>query len=102
MDAVTNLDGVKMIALTYCAKYDDDKKAEANKSNFIRQFLETYCVTTIPGIPADKKQNYPDRKRSPYNFINCCKFVKEYYDGIPDSDIVNCNAQFLLGIEGAV
>ena len=34
--------------------------------------------------------------------MNSYKFVEEYYDGMPDSDIVNSNAQFLLGIEEAV
>ena len=35
-------------------------------------------------------------------FINRCKFVEEYYDGMRSSDIVNCNAKFLLGIKDNV
>ena len=30
--------------------------------------------------------------------MNRCKFEEEEYDGMPASDIVNSNEQFLLGI----
>ena len=91
-----------MIALAYREKSDNGKKAKSKKANFLRYFLETDCVTTLPGIPTEKKQHYPDGTIAQSNFINRNNFVEEYYDGIPASDIVNCNAQFLFGIEEAV
>ena len=100
--AITTLYGVKMIALAYRAKYDNGKKAKAKKGNFIINFLATDCVTTLPGIREENKRHHPNGTRSPSKFSNCCKFVEEYYDGITDSNIVDCNAQFLLGIEEAV
>ena len=91
-----------MIALAYHEKYDNRKKAKSKKANFISYLLATDCVTTLPGIPEEKKLNYPDGTRSRSKFINRCKFVEEYYDGMPASDIVNRNAQFRLGSEEAV
>ena len=99
MPAVTTPGGVKMIALAYRAKSYNGKKAKAKKANFLGYFLATDCVTTLPGIPVENKQHDPDRKIAPSKFINRCKFVEEYYDGIPDSDIVNRTVQFLLGVE---
>ena len=49
--AVTNIDGVNMIALAYHEKSDNGKKAKAKKANFLSSFLATDCVTTLPGIP---------------------------------------------------
>ena len=65
MSELTTIDGVKMIALAYRAKSDNGKKAKAKKANFLSYFLETHYVTTLPGIPADKKQHYPDGKITP-------------------------------------
>ena len=58
MTVVTNLYGVKMIALAYHEKSDNVKKAKAKKANFLSSFLATDCVTTLPGIPSDKKRHY--------------------------------------------
>ena len=88
MSVVTTINGVNMIALAYRAKSDNDKKEEANKANFLSYFLATDCVTTLPGIPSDKKQHYRDGTISPSKFINRCKCVEEYYGGMPASDIV--------------
>ena len=75
MAAVTNLDGVNMIALSYRAKYDNGKNANAKKANFLGYFLATKCFTTLPGIPAENKRHYTCGTRSPSKFINCWKFV---------------------------
>ena len=64
--------------------------------------MAAYYAKTVPVIPADKKLNDLDGTISQSNIINCCKFVEEYYDGMPSSDIVNRNVQFLLGVEEAV
>ena len=101
MDAVNTLYGVNMIALAYRAKSDNGKKSKANKANFLSYLLATDCVATLTGIPEEKKQYYPDGTRAPSKCIYSCKFVEEYYDGMPYSDIVNRNSQFLLGIEEA-
>ena len=68
----------------------------------MKVFFKTDYVTPLPGILEEKKLHYPYGTRNPSKLINRCKFVEEYYDGIPNSDIVNRNAQFLLGIEEAV
>ena len=102
MASVTNIYRFKMISIVYRTKSDNGKKARAKKVNFRRFFLETDQVTTLTGIASEKKKKYPDGKRAPSKFINHCKFLEEYYDGMPASDIVNHNAQFLLGIEEAV
>ena len=102
MAAVTTLYGFKMIALSYPAKTDNCKKAKDKKAKFLSYFLATDYVTTLPGIPVENKGHYPYGARYQSKITNCCNFVEEYYDGMPDSDIVHRNAQFLLGIEDAV
>ena len=62
MSELTTIDGVKMIALAYRAKSDNGKKAKPNKANFFSYFLETEYVTTLLGIPAEKKKYYADGK----------------------------------------
>ena len=62
-------------------------------------FWKTECVTTLSGIPSKIKKYYPDGTISPSKLINRFKFVEEYYDGMPAPDIVNRNAQFLLGVD---
>ena len=76
MASITTIYGFKMIALAYRAKSDNDKKAKSKKANFIIYFLATDCVTTLPGIPAEKKENYLDGTRASSNFIYCCKFIE--------------------------
>ena len=75
--AVTNIDGVNMIALAYHEKSDNGKKAKAKKANFLSYFLATDCVTTLPGIPEEKKQHDPDGTISPSKFTNRLKFSEE-------------------------
>ena len=91
-----------MIALAYRAKSENGKKGKAKKANFLSYFLARDCVTTLPGIPEKNKRRYPDWTIFPSKFTNRCKFVEEWYDGMPDYYIVNHNAQFLLGIEESV
>ena len=98
MASVTTLNGFKMIALAYREKYDNVNKEKAKKDKFISYFLTTYCVPTLPVIPEEKKRNYLYGTRYPSKFVNSCKFVEEEYYGMPDSDIVNHNTQFLPGI----
>ena len=76
MAAVTTLGGFGMIELSYRAKSDNVKKAKAKKYNFLSYFLATDCVTTLLGIPEEKKLNYPDGTRAPSKFINHFKFVE--------------------------
>ena len=97
--SVTTLNEVKMISLVYCEKLDNRNKAKAKKPNFLSYFLATYCVTTQLRIPVKKKQHYTHGKKSSSKFINRCKFVEEYYDVMPASDIVNGNARLLLVVE---
>ena len=102
MAAVTTLDGVNMIALAYRAKSDNVKKANAKKANFISYFFAADFVTTLPDILYKKKRHDPNGRRAPSMFIKCCKLVEVYYDGMPTYNIVNHNAQFILGIDEAV
>ena len=51
MSDVTTLNGVKMVALAYSVKSDNNKQTKAKKANFLSYFLATDCVTTLPGIP---------------------------------------------------
>ena len=39
----------------YRAKSYNGNKAKAKNANFIGYFLETYCVTILPGIPEKNK-----------------------------------------------
>ena len=91
-----------MIALVYCARSDNSKKANAKKANYKLFFGQTECDSTLPGIPAEKKLHHTDGTKSPSKFIDHCKFVEEYYAGMSASDIVTCNSQFLLCIEDSV
>eukprot|EP00957_Ditylum_brightwellii_P060538 4596662-Ditylum_brightwellii.AAC.1 len=83
-------------------KLNCHKKSNTKKAIFYSYYIATDCITTLPGKAAEKERHHPDRSRDPSKFITYCKMIKEYYDGIPASDIVNRNAQFLLGIEEAV
>ena len=74
-------------------------KGKRRKYNWISTFIATDCTTTIDGLPAEKKRHDPEGNRVASKFIPRPKMVEEYYDGMPATDIVNCNAQFLLGIE---
>ena len=65
MAVVTNLNGVKMIALACREKYDNGKKAKAKKANFLSYFLATECVTTLLGIPSEKKRQHAEGTRDP-------------------------------------
>ena len=76
MVALTTLDGVKMVSLVYRAKSDNGKKENSNKANFLSYYLVIDCATTLLGIPADKKQHYPDGTRAPSKFINRCNFLE--------------------------
>ena len=38
MAELTTLDGVKMIALAYCSKYDNDKRVKYKKANFLSYY----------------------------------------------------------------
>ena len=76
-NSVTTLHGFKMIALAYREKYDNRKKAKSKKANFISYFLATDCVTTLPGIPEEKKKHYPYETRAPSKLINRCGFLEK-------------------------
>ena len=65
MAVVTNLNEVKMIALACREKYDNGKKAKAKKANFLSYFLATECVTTLLGIPSEKKRQHAEGTRDP-------------------------------------
>ena len=54
------------------------------------------------GTPAEKLRHRPDGTRAPSKFVQRPKLVEEYYDGMPQTDIVNRNAQHLLAIEEAI
>ena len=100
--AVTTLGEVRMIALVYCARSDNSKKANAKKANYKLFFGQTECDSTLPGIPAEKKLHHTDGTKATSKFIDHYKFVEEYYAGMSASDIVTCNSQFLLCIEDSV
>ena len=74
--AVTNINEVKMIALAYSEKYDNGKKAKAKKAKFLSYFLATEFVTTLLGIPEEKKRQHADGTRDPLKLINRCKFAE--------------------------
>eukprot|EP00957_Ditylum_brightwellii_P088232 6721044-Ditylum_brightwellii.AAC.1 len=67
------------------------KKSKAKKSNFYSCYIATDCCTTLPGKPAENI-HYFDGTRVPSKVIHQCNMVKEYYAGMPASDIVNRNA----------
>eukprot|EP00957_Ditylum_brightwellii_P170835 13003018-Ditylum_brightwellii.AAC.1 len=95
--ATITIDGLKLTALAYREKSNCHRKSKAKKSNFYSYYIATDCCTTLPGKPAEKRY-CPDGSRAPSKLIPWCNMVEEYYAGMPVSDIVNGNAQFVLGI----
>lgn len=72
------------------------------KKFWMSTFISSDCTTTLPGQPAEKKRHTPAGKRAPSVFVKRPKLVADYYNGMPGTDIVNRNAQFLIGIETAI
>ena len=65
-------------------------------------FIASDCTTTLSGPPAEKKRHTPSGTRVKSVFVNRPKLVSDYYQGMPGTDIVNRNAQFLIGLESAI
>ena len=56
----------------------------------------------MDGTPAEKKRHDKAGNRVELKFVKRPQMVQEYYNAMPATDVVNRNAQFLLGIEAAV
>lgn len=99
--ATIKLDGEKFIAVGWRGKSEKARKGK-KKKYFMSTFLFTDCTTTQPGRPAEKKRHHADLTRAPSKFISRPRCIEEFYTSMPASDIVNRNAQFLIGIEEAI
>ena len=100
--ATTTIDGEKVIALAWKGKSDTGKKAKKKRKFWMSTFIASDCTTTLPGVAAEKKRHTPEGKRAQSVFVKRPKLVADYYNGMPGTDIVNRNAQFLIGLEEAV
>ena len=99
--AVTEINLQKVIALAWKGKSDKGNKGRKKKF-WMSTFIASDCTTTLPGTGAEKKRHTKDGKRAASVFVPRPKLVEAYYNGMPGTDIVNRNAQFLIGVEEAV
>ena len=99
--AVTEIDNEKVIGLAWKGKSDKGNKGRKKKF-WMSTFIASDCTTTLPGNGAEKKRHTKDGKRAPSVFVPRPKLVEAYYNAMPGTDIVNRNAQFLIGVEEAV
>ena len=100
--ATTTIDNQKVIACAWKGKSDKSRKGKKLKKFWMSTFIASDCTTTLIGPPAEKKRHTPDGRRAPSVFVKRPKLVFDYYNGMPGTDIVNRNAQFLIGLEAAV
>ena len=95
------IDEERVIALAWRGKSDKGNKGK-KKTFWMSTFLASDCTTTLPGTPAEKKRHTITMEKAPSVFVPRPKLVEDYYNGMPGTDIVNRNAQFLIGMEGSV
>ena len=100
--AEATIDNEKVIAVAWKGKSDRGKKAKKKRKFWMSTFIASDCTTTLPGTEAEKKRHTPDGRRAPSVFVKRPKLVADYYNGMPGTDIVNRNAQFLIGLEEAI
>ena len=100
--ATTTIDSEKVIACAWKGKSDKSRKGKKLKKFWMSTFIASDCTTTLPGPPAEKKRHTPEGKRVASVYVKRPKLVFDYYNGMPGTDIVNRNAQFLIGLESAV
>ena len=98
--AKTTIDDERVIAVAWKGKSDKSNKGKKKKF-WMSTFIASDCTTTLQGEPAEKKRHAPDGTRAPSVFVQRPKLVENYYNGMPGTDIVNRNAQFLIGLEEA-
>lgn len=99
--ATTKIDGEPVIGLAWKGKSDRGRKGKKKKF-WMSTFIASDCTTTIAGTPAEKKRHTKDGQLAPSVFVPRPKLVEDYYNAMPGTDIVNRNAQFLIGMEDAV
>ena len=99
--AETEIDGKKVLAVAWKGKSDKGNKNKKQKF-WMSTFLSSDCTTTLAGNPAEKKRHTPDGRRTTSVFVPRPQLVQDYYDGMPGTDVVNRNAQFLIGLEEGV
>ena len=99
--AETSVDDKKVIAVAWKGKSDKYRKGKKRKF-WMSTFIASDCTTTLPGPPAEKKRHTPEGARVNSVFVPRPKLVADYYHGMPGTDIVNRNAQFLIGLEAAI
>ena len=100
--ATTTIDGEKAIAVAWKGKSEKGRKGRKKKAFWMSTFIATDCTTTLPGAPAEKKRHHINGKKAPSVHVPRPKLVEDYYNGMPGTDIVNRNAQFLIGLEGSI
>jgi hypothetical protein len=99
--ATIEIDGEPVIGLAWKGKSDRGRKGKKKKF-WMSTFIASDCTTTIAGTPAEKKRHTKDGQLAPSVFVPRPKLVEDYYNAMPGTDIVNRNAQFLIGMEDAV
>ena len=99
--AVTEIENEKVIGLAWKGKSDKGNKGRKKKF-WMSTFIASDCTTTLAGNGAEKKRHTKDGRRAPSVFVPRPKLVEAYYNAMPGTDIVNRNAQFLIGVEEAI
>ena len=84
----------------------DRMKGKKRKNHFITTFLSSYCMTTLPGPPAEKKR-HSNGVRVQSVFVERPQLIAYYYGneeegGMSDVDINDNLRQYCLGIEEAM
>ena len=100
--ATTTIEREQVIAVAWKGKSDKAKKSKSKRKFWVSTFIASDCTTTLPGNKAEKKRHTPEGTRAESVFVKRPKLVEEYYNGMPGTDIVNRNAQFLIGLEEAI
>ena len=100
--AKTRINNQDVIAIAWKGKSEKSKKNKKKRKFWMSTFIASDCTTTLPGAPAQKKRHTPDGRRATSVYVPRPKLVEDYYNAMPGTDIVNRNAQFLIGLETAI
>jgi hypothetical protein len=85
-----------------CKGKSDKTRKKKGQAYWMSTFIASDCTTTLAGDPAEKKRHNIHGKRVASTFVPRPKLVQMYYDGMPGTDIVNRNAQYLIALEEAI
>eukprot|EP00957_Ditylum_brightwellii_P077470 5886435-Ditylum_brightwellii.AAC.1 len=79
--AITTVDEIKLIALSYQGISEQGKKNKATKTNFHSYFIASECITTLDEKPVEGKQHYPNGSRAPSKLYPAVKLLKSIMKG---------------------